>query len=142
MIWELCPLWIQIHGIPMGLMLEKIGTIIGHALGDVLEVVTSDSLLGWEKYLRVRVMINVTKPLNRGTWLTIGNGEQVLVLFKYECITAFYFICEIRDHHESEYRVAVQKKSVGGTVMQEYGTWLIADNRFGSPWIMHDTLAN
>ncbi|XVE99742.1 hypothetical protein REPUB_Repub03eG0227100 [Reevesia pubescens] len=121
---------------------RKIGTVIGDAIGDILEIATSDSPLGWEKYLRVRVMIHVTKPLSRGTWIIIGNDKQVMVLFKYECIHDFYFICTRLDHHEFECHVAVQKKSVGGIIKREYGTLLIVDNKFGSPWIMHDTPAN
>ena len=33
-----CPFWVQIHGLPLGLMTAKIGTILGESIGDVEEV--------------------------------------------------------------------------------------------------------
>ncbi|XWS16886.1 hypothetical protein CRYUN_Cryun33cG0019700 [Craigia yunnanensis] len=47
-----CPFWIQIHGLPLGLMNEKIGIVLGEALGEVLEVETSNDQLAWGKWMR------------------------------------------------------------------------------------------
>ena len=38
-----CPFRVQIHGLPLGLMNEKIGVLFGDALGDVEEVETDDA---------------------------------------------------------------------------------------------------
>ena len=40
-----CPFWIQIHELPLGLMTEKIGIVIGESIREVLEVdFTEDQL--------------------------------------------------------------------------------------------------
>ena len=36
-----CQLWVQIHGLPLGLMNEKIGIVLGEAIGEVIEVDTT-----------------------------------------------------------------------------------------------------
>ena len=33
-----CTFWIQIHGLPLGLMIENIGAVLGESMGDVEEV--------------------------------------------------------------------------------------------------------
>ena len=58
-----CPFRVQIHGLPLGLMNEKIGTVLGDAIGDLEEVEVDDGQFAWGKYLKVRVSIKVMKPL-------------------------------------------------------------------------------
>ena len=36
---QCCSFWIQIHGLPLGMMIEKIGVVLGETMGDVEEVV-------------------------------------------------------------------------------------------------------
>ena len=33
-----CSFWVQIHGLPLGLMTEKIATVLSESIGDVEEV--------------------------------------------------------------------------------------------------------
>ena len=48
-----CPFTVQVHGLPLGLITEKIGVILGEVLGDVLEVETDDDLSAWGKFLKI-----------------------------------------------------------------------------------------
>ena len=45
---------------PLGLMNEKIEAILGKAIGDVEEVETNGAQLACERYLKVKVSINVS----------------------------------------------------------------------------------
>ncbi|XVE98625.1 hypothetical protein REPUB_Repub03eG0122600 [Reevesia pubescens] len=63
MIMEWCPFWIQIHGLPFGLLSEKIGIVLEDSIGDVIEIDSKNSHQFQGKYLRVRVHLNGTKPL-------------------------------------------------------------------------------
>ncbi|XVE68340.1 hypothetical protein DITRI_Ditri09bG0060200 [Diplodiscus trichospermus] len=47
-----CPFWVQIHGLPLGLMSKRIGVVIGKALGDVEEVDTGSEGVAWGNSLR------------------------------------------------------------------------------------------
>lgn len=40
---EECLFWVHIQGLPLGMMTEKIGIVIGETLGEVLEVETQDN---------------------------------------------------------------------------------------------------
>ncbi|XVE95534.1 hypothetical protein REPUB_Repub02eG0105900 [Reevesia pubescens] len=60
-----CSLWVQIHGISNSMMNERIGMVVGESLGDVEEVDKQDGSMAWGKFLRVRVIFNVTKALNQ-----------------------------------------------------------------------------
>ena len=44
---------VQVHGLPLGLMTERIRVILGEVLGDVLEVETDDDLSAWGKFLKI-----------------------------------------------------------------------------------------
>ena len=66
-----CPFWVQIHGLPLGMMIEKIGLILGESIGDVEELDVDNDKLVWGKYLRVRVLLNITHPLKKGSKVAI-----------------------------------------------------------------------
>ena len=40
-----CPFWVQVHGLPLGMMTEKTGLILGESMGDVEEVDTDEEKL-------------------------------------------------------------------------------------------------
>ena len=40
-----CSFWVQIHGLPLGLMIEKIGIVVEESMGEVFEVNTTDDQL-------------------------------------------------------------------------------------------------
>ncbi|XVF17260.1 hypothetical protein REPUB_Repub10bG0104600 [Reevesia pubescens] len=98
------------------LLLQKVDTM---TRPDALRILNSNTWSPNGAYTRehwVGVMINITKPLRRGTWLAIGDEDKVLVLFKYESLLDFCYVCGRLDHHESECNDAVQMKKLIGMV--------------------------
>jgi hypothetical protein len=77
------PFWIQIHDLPMICMTKAIGSKIGHSLGDLEAVDIAGEGVDWESVMRIRVIIDIQKPLERGRSLTIA-GKAHWVSFKYE----------------------------------------------------------
>ena len=53
-----------------------------------MEVDVSDSLVQWEKCLRVRVRIDVTKKMVRGKKITIEEGESRYTSNMKDCLTS------------------------------------------------------
>lgn len=58
---------------PFDGMTKGIGEKLGIAIGQVLLVDTNESGMGWEKFLRVKVLVDITKPLGRGRLLNVGD---------------------------------------------------------------------
>lgn len=74
----------QIHNLPLKSRTRETGRVIGTSLGEVMDVDVSESGVKWGKYLRVRVLLDVTKKLVRGKRIVIEGGEQRWITFKYE----------------------------------------------------------
>jgi hypothetical protein len=86
------PFWVQVHDMPLLCMNKNVGTKIGNSLGDLEDVDVAGNGLGWGSYLRLRVTIDITKPLDRGRDLNFA-GKSSWVEFKYEKLPLFCFQC-------------------------------------------------
>jgi hypothetical protein len=75
--------WIQVHEMPLTYMNREAGLRIGQSIGIVDDVDVTGDGVGWGRCLRIKVYINLTKPLERGRALVI-NGKSLWVSFKYE----------------------------------------------------------
>ena len=108
-------------------MNEKIGIMLGEFAREVLEVDTSEDQLAWGKWLRVRVNINVHKPLKRGKVILVGGERKVLTWFKYDKLPDYYYIYGTIDHHELDCKVVVSLQKEQKKLHREFRSWLRAD---------------
>lgn len=93
----LVPFWIQIHGLSYRAMNRKIGVEIGSLIGEVLEVNCNGDGVAMGRCTRVRVRLDVHKPLIRWTNINIG-GISSKVLIRYEKLANFCYACSRLDH--------------------------------------------
>ena len=119
-----CPFRVQIHRLPLGLMTEKIGIILGETIGEVEEVDVEEGQMVWGRYLRVRVVINIKKPLKKGSKITIPGGDTVIAVIKYEKLPDFCYMCGCLDHQENDCDKVVSLLNEGGKIRREYGPWM------------------
>jgi hypothetical protein len=61
--------WIRMFDLPLARMCREMVTRLGATVGEVEEVDTNELGIGWGEYVRVRIKINITKPLARGQLL-------------------------------------------------------------------------
>ena len=103
------------------------GECVRREMGEVVMVDTDDQGVGWGKYLRVRVEIDITEPLPRGKKIKLG-GRSIWVYFKYERLPLFCYGCGRLWHGGGE--CPVNNKSLGGvhSRMDQFGPWLWATN--------------
>ncbi|XVF17061.1 hypothetical protein REPUB_Repub10bG0084700 [Reevesia pubescens] len=122
MVFEKVTFWIQVHGLPVGMFSEKIDIVLGESIGEVLKVNMDDTRVVWGRYVRIRVILDVTMPLTRGTSLSIQGVDKVVVLFRYERLPDLCFVCGRLNHHESECDMAYQLKKRIGKIHRDYGS--------------------
>lgn len=77
---------------------ENIRTV-AMAVGEVLEI--EDDVLDLDPYKRVRVLLDINKPLRRYQMVKI-NDDSIEILFKYERLPYFCFWCGRISHAEKE----------------------------------------
>lgn len=59
--------WVQIHNLPAGLMLEKVGKTMANFIGSFLEYDKNNNISFWRQYMRLRVRIDVRVSLKKNT---------------------------------------------------------------------------
>ncbi|GMP61339.1 hypothetical protein CsSME_00023840 [Camellia sinensis var. sinensis] len=93
------PFWVQVYGLPLAKMTRAHGEVIGSRIGRLVEVeAPSDGLLIHCSFLRLRVEVDVTKPLLQGFILYRRDssepvGEGLKVYYKYEKLSEFCYDC-------------------------------------------------
>jgi hypothetical protein len=73
MIFEKAAFWVRMYNLPLACMGSTIGHQIGATIGTMEEVEVSEGEEAWGEYLRVRIVIDLTEPLDRGQKINIKN---------------------------------------------------------------------
>ncbi|KAI8020470.1 hypothetical protein LOK49_LG04G00467 [Camellia lanceoleosa] len=104
-----CPFWVQVHGLPIAKLTRGHGETIGRRLGRLVRVEAhSEGLLLQRNFLRIRVEIDITKPLLQGFILhhreegEVLGGAGIIVLYKYEKLSEFCYDCGRIGHDHNE----------------------------------------
>ena len=118
------PFWIKVFNIPIKSMNAIVGNYIANEIGIPLLVDDPKSGLAWGTFLRIRVDVNITKPLMRGKMIQIEGMEKGWVYFKYERLPIYCYQCGILGHQERECH-----KAKKGCISSEeddfqFGPWL------------------
>lgn len=83
--------WARIYDLPLKLRSDAMAKKLGDVLGKFVEVDSKEgNRLG--KFLRVKVTVDLRKPLKRGTVVKY-QGKNLRVYFKYERLPTFCFVC-------------------------------------------------
>jgi hypothetical protein len=94
------PFWIQIHNLPTGYMAETVGRNVGNYVGEFLEYNEKNSSNFWRRYMRVRVMVDVRKPLVCRKSIKKKGAAAIMVNIKYERLGIFCYYCGMLGHAE------------------------------------------
>jgi hypothetical protein len=94
--------WPQIHGLPE--LYRKISIVddLARKIGKTKEVQMSPKLMFEGNYVRLRILIDVEKPLPRFVFLNIEGEGRKMLFVKYEKLSYFCRHCGLigRDHEE------------------------------------------
>ncbi|TXG61726.1 hypothetical protein EZV62_013089 [Acer yangbiense] len=99
---------------------------LAEQIGVAVELL-SDSRECWGKYLRVKVQIDISKPLKRWLRLKLGKTEDIVVVgLKYERLPDFCFVCGRIGHVVKECTDELARLGALDGTATRFGQWLRA----------------
>jgi hypothetical protein len=131
--FEKAAFWVRINNLPLSCMSLVVGNQIGSSMGQVLKVDVDNGGMGWGESLRVKVLLDLQKPLLRGRKLKI-NGSSILITFQYEKLPKFCFRCGAIMHGGTGCPKRHDVRAQNATV--QYGLWMRAPSptrKIGGP---------
>lgn len=131
-------LWVQIHDLKPGFMTEKIVKEVGNYIGSYVESCSTNFMNAWRDYMRVRVTIDICKPLKRRMKVRRTGDDWFWITFKYENVPTFCFICGLLGH--SEKFCSRLFDTHANEIVKPYGAWMRAPlkrqvKQIGAKWL-------
>lgn len=80
--------------------------------------------------MRIKIRLDVRKPLKRKKKIRRKNGTEFVVTCKYERLGDFCFACGLVTHTERFCRKSIDSRSEEGS--KDWGSWLRAPSRWGA----------
>ena len=84
---------VQIHNLPIGFTSTQVRKQFGDFVGKFIQYDKTNNTRFEASYMRVKVRIYVSQPLKRWKKILLSNGSSSQVLFKYEILGLFFFLC-------------------------------------------------
>nr|AAM18736.1 putative reverse transcriptase [Oryza sativa Japonica Group] len=101
MIFAFVPIWVRAMKLPLGLMTKETGMAIGREVGEFMTMDLEEDGSAVGQFLRIKIRIDIRKPLMRGVTLFVGADERPLWCpLVYEFLPDFCYICGIVGHTE------------------------------------------
>ncbi|XP_059450945.1 uncharacterized protein LOC132181722 [Corylus avellana] len=123
--FEKAAFWVRMVNLPLACMNQTTGRRIGSTVGEVEMVDTRADGIGWGEFLRVRILLDLAKPLARGRMLKV-KGKSKWIAFQYERLPKFCFYCGVLSHDKT--RCLFKSKMRFQENSPEYGMWLRASS--------------
>lgn len=131
-------LWVQVHDLKAGLMSEKILQGIENYVGSFVQSCQSNFVGVWREFMRIRVKLNLAKPLKRRMKIKMAGDEWFWANFKYENVPSFCFMCGIIGHTEKFCGQLFEKPE--NEIVKPYRAWMRAPFKkhikpIGAKWL-------
>ena len=119
--------WVQLHNLPDQCLTQATGEAVGNTIGALVQVVDPKDDGEGGEFLRIRVVIDIKKPLPRCCKLWSEGKHVRWALLKFERLPNFCYWCGKVTHSESDCDVWLRGKGRLKKEEQQYGNWLRAD---------------
>ncbi|KAL0428199.1 UNVERIFIED_CONTAM: hypothetical protein Slati_2994700 [Sesamum latifolium] len=87
-----CDFHVHIHGLPLGKMTKEVASFISNKLGQFKEVDLDSKGDVWGASIRIRVSLDITKPLKRALKIRTVLGDDWLLLLMKDCRTSVTYV--------------------------------------------------
>ncbi|TXG62055.1 hypothetical protein EZV62_013418 [Acer yangbiense] len=124
--FKMIKFWVQIHQVPLMCMNRKATKILAEQIGIVIEI-PADSRECWGKFPRVRVKIDISKPLKICLKVRVEGLEKATVAsIHYKRLPDFCFACGMIGHIMRDCEDILAKKEAIEGKTTRYGPWMKA----------------
>ncbi|KAM0912888.1 hypothetical protein ACQ4PT_012502 [Festuca glaucescens] len=114
------PIWVRVFKLPLGMMNRETAIALGAEIGEFIEADRDEEGMAYGQYLRIKIRMEITKPLMRGKMVQIGDeGKLKWCPFEYEFLPDFCFTCGKIGHIDKSCTIQLKEGEV-----QQYGKWL------------------
>ncbi|KAL0007003.1 hypothetical protein SO802_008505 [Lithocarpus litseifolius] len=117
----------------MSMLDLEVAMEIGETIGNVIPSEHTKEMVGRD-FLRVRVEIDVSKPLCRGRKIAINANEFIWVAFKYEKLPNFCYWCGRVSHADKECSYAWRSILKGQDVLMKGARWRVGSGESIGIW--------
>ncbi|GKV19303.1 hypothetical protein SLEP1_g29584 [Rubroshorea leprosula] len=117
---NLVPFWVRIYGVPLRRMMVATAGVLGQSIGGVVAIDAGEGRPWSMDYLKVKVEVDVRRPLMRGRRVLLEDGSSIWVSFRYERRFNFCYTFGLLDHVEWDCDV---NSGMGGGVDKQFGEW-------------------
>ncbi|XP_074304564.1 uncharacterized protein LOC141639305 [Silene latifolia] len=93
LLFHVVPLWIRVHHLPLQLLNTSVAAFLLSHVGDICEEESYPSLLPPRSFVRVKVWVDLSKPLILGCYLSLNDKEHLWIGFSYEGVFRFCKTC-------------------------------------------------
>ncbi len=125
-------LWVQLHGLPVQRMNPEVANTLVSSLGRIEKISDKDTNADGGQAMRIRVRLDVTKPLCRGRKARLEKGRETWIFFKYERLPNFCYWCGLLSHSDKDCPKWLLNKEEWRAEDQQFGPWLRVVNE--RPW--------
>ncbi|KAK5812074.1 hypothetical protein PVK06_027473 [Gossypium arboreum] len=115
--FNITPFWTRIYNIPLEQKDRQVAIDVGEAIGEVLAIDWRDRDGGWTDYIRLRIKIDVFKPLRRMVHLVGSDGIKTVCTIKYERFARLI-------GHTTQKCSRKEEHNETGNSSFQYGSWL------------------
>ncbi|KAM6561714.1 hypothetical protein CsatA_030953 [Cannabis sativa] len=131
-------IWVQVYNLEIGFRSDRVLQGVGAYIGKYVSSCPKNFAGIWRDYFRVRVQINVEKPLKRRMRIYKNKTEWFWADFKYERVPTFCFICGTIGHSEKFCHRLFDEPIE--TIAKPYGMFMKAPDRrqgkqIGARWL-------
>ncbi|KAL5770981.1 hypothetical protein ACOSP7_015135 [Xanthoceras sorbifolium] len=118
--------WVQIFNVPLMCMNMKSARLLAGMIGDVVEIPVEVREC-WGRFLRVKVGIDISKPLKRGLRVYLEEFDSLIVApIRYERLPEFCYGCGEVGHSLRDCSVEETRTKILAGGGAKFGSWMKA----------------
>lgn len=117
--------WVQVHNIPVRFRTRNVAKKISATI-DIVSRPTEITEVEGDGFVRVCVLVDISKPLCCGRVTSLENGRELWVSFKYECLSNLCYWCGCLTHADRDCELWIESEGTLQSESQHYSPWICA----------------